>query len=713
MMWLRRVILVTPVVLLVFFSAAFMAVRYTAPRKLNQYVFGSIGEPDIINPILSTTSSASQVEARIFSGLVRFDENLELEGELAHSWSFTQNSMLFFETEGEAETALERLREHAEEWPAIELVDAERQTHTVLLRFDTAGTSYQEQLLGWLGDIRPLSFSLLQVMLDTEETFADGTTVSSNAVIARAKDKLAQDPDVARRVAYYWNQGTSGYLEMGIYGPTEPVVEAMTQLLATDDPDAPLGEVKGGEPAPVRDEPVIAFHLRKDVRWHDGAPFTAADVLFTYESLMDETVASPRRSSYEDVRKLEAPDAYTIRVTYKRPYSPALLSWMMGMIPKHILAGHDTRWWATEYSRKPIGTGPFILEKWKTNEEITLKRNPDYFEGAPHLDRVVIRFIPDMLALRLSFETGEIDILGVAPHALGAMRDNPDYEIFSNLSRGYTYVGWNLRRPMFQDKRVRHAVAHAINVPEIIKYLLYGQGVQSNGIFFPDHWWADRDLKPLEYDPERAKALLAEAGWVERDKDGCLVRNGERFEFTLITNQANEARKDIATLVQGDLDRLGIKVTIAIYEWAVFIKDIDALDFDACVLGWSLGNDYDQYQLWHSSQTDPGELNFVGYANPEADQLIEKIRSEFDRERIIEYCRRLQAIIYEDQPYVFLHTPMATTAMHKGAFRVRRPDGKGGWIDEPIRDTKAGIGVYNVWWYRPEHMKGQDPELEQ
>jgi len=710
MMWLRRIILGMPLLLLVFFAAAFVAVRKAAPQKLNQYVFGTIGEPDTCNPILSTTSVAGEVESRVFNGLIRFNEDMELEGDLADSWSFSQTSRLYFPDAAAATRALKRLNARRRDWTSLKLKSASLDGRSVRLELASAGTGYRKRVFDWIGEPAPLQVAFLAITLDTKKTFDDGKKVAASETAKRIRGRLSGKPGLSDRVLYYWHVGSQSYLEIAVTGKPDDFLPQINDLLHADAGDEALGACKVLAVAPSRDEPAITFKLRRGVRWHDGKPFTAADVLFTYHAFMDEKVASPRRSSYELIRKVETPDDLTVRAVYKRPYSPAALSWMMGILPSHILKGKDTRWWAEHYNRAPIGTGPFKFEEWRTNQIITMRKNPDYWEGEPHLDRVVMRFIPDPLSLRLCFETGEIDVLGVQPHALGAMRKNPDYRIISDLSKSYVYVGWNLQRPLFQDKRVRHALAHAVNVPAIIKYVLYGQGVQSRGIYHPNYFWANNDIEPLEYDPERAKRLLAEAGWKDRDNEGYLVKDGKRFAFTLITNQGNEIRKDIVTLVQSDLKKLGIDVDVAIYEWTVFIgKKIDTHEFDACVLGWTSPPNFDQYQLWHSSQSKPGGLNFVSYANPEVDRLIELARSEFDHELIKKYCRKIQRIIYDDQPYLFLYVPMATAALHKGRFKVRRPDGKGGWIDEPIRKTKAGYSVYNTWWYRPEYAPNAPP----
>jgi peptide/nickel transport system substrate-binding protein len=236
----------------------------------------------------------------------------------------------------------------------------------------------------------------------------------------------------------------------------------------------------------------------------------------------------------------------------------------------------------------------------------------------------------------------------------------------------------------------------------MVRYILYGHGLQSTGIFTPQMWFFDPAITPLAHDLEKARQLLAEAGW-KPGPDGILQKNGERFSFTLITNNGNEVRRDIATLAQDGLKKLGIEVKVELYEWAVFLKNhINKGDFDAMVLGWSLGNSYDQFQIWHSSQANPEQLNVVGYKNPKADRLLEDIRQEYNREKIIAMADELQRTIYDDQPYLFLYVPEGTSVMWKDAYRIRRPDGKGGWIDSPVEMTKAGWAYWSDWFYRPE-----------
>jgi ABC-type transport system substrate-binding protein len=470
------------------------------------------------------------------------------------------------------------------------------------------------------------------------------------------------------------------------------------------------GTATDAGPVPFLAEPVVLFTLRDGVRWHDGAPFTSRDVEFTYRALMADATASPRKPDFDLILKVETPGLRTVRVTYRKPYSPALSSWMIPILPAHLLDGKSQEWWTQNFDRKPVGTGPFKFGEWKTNEYIRVVRNPDYFEApAPWLDGIVFRSLPDQLSLRLAFETRQVDFWSAEPWAVAAFQKDPRFDIFSSPSSSYTYIGWNLKRPLFQDERVRRALAHAVDVPSMVKYILYGNGIQSTGIFTPQMWFFNPDIQPFTYDPEKAAALLDEAGWI-KGPDGIRTKNGERFSFTLITNNANEIRRDIATLVQDGLKGLGIEVKVELYEWAVFLKNhVNKGNFDAIVLGWSLGADFDQFQIWHSSQTNPEQLNVVGYKNPEVDRLLETIRQEYNREKIIDLAGQIQSMIYKDQPYLFLYVPQSTSAMWKDSYRIRRRGPDGQWIDKPVEMTKAGWSYWSDWFYRPGITKNLPP----
>jgi peptide/nickel transport system substrate-binding protein len=370
----------------------------------------------------------------------------------------------------------------------------------------------------------------------------------------------------------------------------------------------------------------------------------------------------------------------------------------MGIIPKHILENQDIN--TASFNRHPIGTGPFKFKEWLSDQKITVVANKDYFRGPPHLDQITMRIIPESSLREMEFMVESIDYYGVEAHQYGRFIVDADFRVYMTPANGYTYIGWNMKVPLFQDKRVRRALTYAINRREIVDYLLYGLGRIATGPYPHHMWYYNHDVKPLEYDPEKAKELLKEAGWEDADGDGFLDKDGKRFRFTLITNNGNTLRKNATELVQRQLKEIGIEVEIALYEWSVFISNkINPRDYEACVLGWSLSLDPDIYELWHSSQAEKG-FNFVFYSNPEVDRLIEAGRSEYDREKRKEIYHKIHSLIAEDQPYTFLFVPESTPALHKGAFKIRTADASGKAVLEDIKMTKYGLTYFLEKWVR-------------
>ena len=674
-----------PTLLVALIAAAFVNVSLLSANKKNEMSIGTLGEPSTLNPIQQADAAAGEVQAVIFNGLLKYDQNLEITTDLAKSFSLSQTTTLFFPDPNAALTALLSLETQHSQWKDWKLNAVRIEENRLVLELAEPGMENSQKIVSALKPLTIVPLHVIRVDLQdkAKETFEAFTGTPEGSQIVR-----------------HWIESPSAF-EITIPGKAEEFLKKVEAFLAAKPELNARAQIS--ETSPFLAEPAVLFSLRSDVRWHDGEPFTSRDVVFTYRAIMDDATASPRKPDFLYILRIETPDPHTVRVIYRKPYSPALSSWMIGMLPAHILEDKPQEWWANNFNRNPVGTGPFRFDAWKTNEYVRVVRNPDYFDApGPWLDSIVFRVLPDQLSLRLAFETRQVDFWAVDPWAVGHFQEDKRFDLFSTPSSAYTYVGWNLRRSIFQDEQVRQALAHAVNVPEMVKYILYGHGEQSTGIFTPKMWFFDPDIKPFAYDPEKARQLLAEAGW-KPGKDGILEKDGERFAFTLITNNGNEIRRDIATLVQDDLKKLGIEVKIELYEWAVFLKNfINKGSFDAMVLGWALGPDYDQYQIWHSSQSNPEQLNVVNYRNPTVDKLLVEIRQEYNRNKIIDLAGKLQGTIYRDQPYLFLYVPQGTSVMWKDSYRIRRPDGHGGWINTPVEMTKAGWGYYMDWFYRPE-----------
>jgi peptide/nickel transport system substrate-binding protein len=416
-----------------------------------------------------------------------------------------------------------------------------------------------------------------------------------------------------------------------------------------------------------RDGKTITFHLRKGVTWHDGAPFTADDCLFTYQKLMDPKVATPYSSSYTDVSKAEVLGPRTFRVTYREPFSPALESWAIGIIPRHLLDGRDLN--TDAFNRNPVGTGPYRFKEWIAGQKIVLEANDRYFEGRPNIDQYIYRIIPDSSTMFQELLSGGVDMMGL--NAVQYLRKSEtrrireNYRKFRYPANAYTYLGYNLAGALFSDRTVRQALAYAIDRQSIIDGVLLGVGQPCTGPFSHVSWAYNPAVKPYPYDPDRASRLLAEAGWSERGADGVLVRKGVPFRFTILTNQGNGERIRAAEIIQQNLKKIGVDVRIRVMEWQAFLEQIDKRSFDAILLGWSMGRDPDLYDIWHSSRTKKGEYNFIGYRNAEVDRLLVEGRRTFDLEKRRRIYYRIHEVLADEQPYAFLYVPDATPIVHK------------------------------------------------
>ena len=413
---------------------------------------------------------------------------------------------------------------------------------------------------------------------------------------------------------------------------------------------------------------VITFHLRKGVKWHDGRPFTSADVLYTYQVTVDPKTPTAYAGDFAKVKKAEAPDDYTFRVTYDKPFAPALISWNAAVLPRHLLAGKDIT--KSPLSRRPIGTGPYQFKEWVAGQKIVLVSNPAYFEGQPYIDGRITRIIPDTATMFLELRAQNIGMMGLTPLQYTRQTENNlfknNFNKYRYLSFGYTYLGYNLKNPLFSDKRVRQAISYAINKDEIINGVLLNLGKPANGPYKPGTWAYNDKVKIYHYNPQKARELLRDAGWTKMNQEGVLEKDGKPFVFEIVVNQGNETRQKCAEIIQRHLKEIGITVKIRVLEWSSFVTDfINKRRFDAVILGWTIPLDPDAYDVWHSSKTAPEELNFISYNNPEVDDMLEKGRSTFNQTERKKYYDRFQEILAEDQPYTFLYVPEALVIVHK------------------------------------------------
>ncbi|MEF3255204.1 MAG: peptide-binding protein [Deferribacterales bacterium] len=443
-----------------------------------------------------------------------------------------------------------------------------------------------------------------------------------------------------------------------------------------------------------QDKKKITFHLRKGVLWHDGKEFTSEDVKFTYEIIIDNNTPTAYDSDFRIIEKVTTPDKYTVEIYYKVPYAPALSSWTVSILPSHLLRGKSIT--QSDLQRAPIGTGPYKFKEWKSGRFVTLEANDNYFEGRPNIDRYTMKIIPDTATMFLELLNQNIDMMGLSPLQFARQTSNPrfqeNYNKYSYLSNSYTYIGYNLRNNLFQDKRVRKALAYATPKEDIIKGVVLGLGEPAESPFKPGTPWYTDNLTKYPFNLEKAKQLLKEAGFEDKNGDGIIEKDGKPFKITITTNQGNQTRSMIAEILQQTWKKIGISVEIRILEWATFINEyINKRNFEVVILGWTIPMEPDPYDVWHSSRCDGKNLNFICYQNKEVDKLIEEGRLEFDIEKRKKIYHKISQILADDQPYIFLYYPKALIAINK---RFKN-----------IEEAPAGIMHNFIDWYVEKNQR--------
>jgi peptide/nickel transport system substrate-binding protein len=413
-----------------------------------------------------------------------------------------------------------------------------------------------------------------------------------------------------------------------------------------------------------KDGKTWTFHLRKNVKWHDGVPFTADDVKFTFDSILNPKVNSVRRSDFIiDGKPIEFKviDKNTVQAILPQSFAPFLINVGIGIIPKHLLAGKDIN--KADFNRRPIGTGPFMFKEWRSGDHVTVVRNPDYYLGQPLLAQIVYKEIPDANSRLVALEADEIDETEIPPKDYERMKRAKGVNVYEYDALLYTYLGFNLASPKFANPKVRQALAYATDKKQLVDLIFKGLASPAYAPSAPVSWAYSNKVPRYEFNPEKAKQLLKEAGQ-------------EDLEFTVLVNQGNKEREKAAVILQQQYKKIGVRVKIRVLEWSALLKIVNApkapKDFDAVIMGWSLGLDPDAYSIWHSSQYPKG-FNFVNYNNPQVDKLLAAGRTTIKKSERRKIYRQIWNLIAADQPYIFLWYPKTVSGVRDRVGGLSQP----------------------------------------
>ena len=383
-------------------------------------------------------------------------------------------------------------------------------------------------------------------------------------------------------------------------------------------------------------------YLRSGVKFHDGRELTAKDVVYTFGSFLDEDFISPRKGAYRQLASVRALDDYRVEFKLSEPFGSFPMQLVMQVVPAD--SGDSLRTF-------PIGTGPYRFVRYDVDDRVVLSAYEGYFDGLPQNGGVDLRVIPDETMRSLELRNGSVDIIinDVSPDIAHKLGDD-DLKLLQARGVDYNYIGFNMRDPALRDKRVRQAIAHAVNRQAIVDYLRRGFARPANGLLSPVAWAYEPDVRQYDRDLARARALLDEAGYRDPDGDGPLPR----LRLTLKTS-TDEFFRLQATILQQDLRQIGVEMDVRSYEFATFFGDVLAGNFQMITMQWVGVTDPDMLRrVFHSAQTPPAGFNRGYYSNPEVDRLIDLASAATDEAERRKYYSAAQKLIAEDLPYVSL-----------------------------------------------------------
>ena len=432
------------------------------------------------------------------------------------------------------------------------------------------------------------------------------------------------------------------------------------------------------------DHTEFIVRIKPGFTWHDGTPWTAHDVVYSWQQVLDPQVpCQTQKPSTEPIKQCIALDDLTVKFVQPEPLATRHWNLLFPVIPQHIFEkdkqNHPdlkTGDFYNQQARHPVGSGPYKIVAWKENDKIVVERWEDYAGIKPYFKRMVFRIIPDRNMALLTFEKEDVDVI----RSLSAQQFARETSSASFSRIGYkawatqwsfAYIGWNMdgSNPFFKDRRVRYAMTHALNLPLIFDKIFYNLTTASCGIYHPDSWMYNPQVKPLEYDLKKSAALLDEAGWTVDPQDGWRYQkiNAEKvkFQFTLLISQGSPSAPQIAAVFQEDLKKIGVEMKTRTLEWATFLEKVNHHEFQAETAAWGTGTDPDTgWNLWRTEEYQQGR-NYGGYSNSRVDELFALGRKEFDFKKRRKIYQEIHKITYEDQPYTWMYNAPVLAAFNK------------------------------------------------
>lgn len=472
------------------------------------------------------------------------------------------------------------------------------------------------------------------------------------------------------------------------------------------------------------DKKVYTIKLRKGIMWQDftdpvsgkewrSKEVTASDFKFYVDAIKNpDTNCAPMRVYLKDMDRVEVISDYEFKVYWSTVlFQSKETTLTLSPLPRHLYHAYDGPFDGKKFNddhqrnRMIVGCGPYRLLRWDKDRRVILTRYENYFGGsygiAPAIKYAVFEIIKHPNTRFQSLLSGSVDRYNLLPeqwvNRTNTAEFGPDGKIskIKYLSRTFFYIGYNMKNPLFEDKRVRQAMSFLVDKEKILKDVYFGLGETVTGPLFYDSPYYDKSIKPYAFNVEKAKALLAEVGWKDVDSDGILEKDGKKFEFTILQVANHPIQEKMLPLIKEDMARAGVQMKIQTLEWSVYVQRLEQKQFEVCTLGWTIAYEPDFYQIWHSSEADkPFTSNHIGFKNAEADRIIEELKTTFDIPKRIELCHKFQHLLHEEQPYTFLFSPYTLLALSKRYHNVR--------------SFPLGLQQDIMWTPKPEQLKIPD-----
>ena len=388
------------------------------------------------------------------------------------------------------------------------------------------------------------------------------------------------------------------------------------------------------------------FTLRENVKFHDGQPFTAEDVKYTYDSLIDPNFKAPYASLYQPIQSVEVVNDHQVKFTLKQPFAP-LLSYMdIGIVPKHIGEKNDS-----SLSSNPIGTGPFKMVKWDRNSKISFEANDNYWGGKSKTQKITYFIIPDNSTRVASLESGDIDFVHspLSPQDIKRMKENNEFVVQETQGLGFTYLNFNTKNPILSDVKVRQAIAHLVNKKTISSDIYQDMDKPGNSPLLPASWAYDDSITGYPYDPAKAKELFKEVGWEDTNGDKILDKDGKKLTITLSTHTEDPNRIQTVEYLQNEFTKAGIQTEVKTSEFPTFNTALTEGKFDIGLVGWL--NQVDPDRSFYAPFYTNGGSNYGKYSNPQVDALLDKGRTTLDQKERATIYQEAAKIVTDEVAY--------------------------------------------------------------